>query len=139
MRMAPSGARSDGWGLEEEERLFGDFVAELGGVVAVVAADAEDLGRGDGGEEAEVGEGWLEVRGGAIGKERAARSSSGASMGATAQRTSLALFDVGVAGDGGSVFGGEEFAVAHGFSGLSSGSPALRCWEGIGCRRRRWR
>ncbi len=37
------GSEEGGWGLEEEEGLFGDLVAELGGVVAVVAADAEDL------------------------------------------------------------------------------------------------
>ena len=43
--------------LEKEEGLPGDFVAEFGGVVAVVAADTEDLGGSDGGEEVKVGEG----------------------------------------------------------------------------------
>ena len=40
--------------LEEYHRLFGDFVAEFGGVRGVVAADADNFARLDGGDEAHV-------------------------------------------------------------------------------------
>src|ERR1700678_2602312 len=43
-----SGSEKRRWRLEKEHRLFGDFVAEFGGVLAIVAADAEDLRRSDG-------------------------------------------------------------------------------------------
>ena len=104
------GGEERGWRLEEEERLFGDFVAELGGVVAVVAAYAEDLGGSDGREEVEVGErGGLEVDGGG-GDGKAAEDAGGEVFlrglhGERGPEDSVALFDEGVAREGGSVFG----------------------------------
>jgi hypothetical protein len=50
------GADDGGRGLEKHERLFGDFVAELGSVRGVVAADADDFAGIDGGDEANGGE-----------------------------------------------------------------------------------
>jgi hypothetical protein len=48
---------NDGRGrLEEEERLFGQFVAELGGMGGIVAADAHDFARVDRREGADIGE-----------------------------------------------------------------------------------
>ena len=49
----------DGRGrLEEDHRLFGDFVAEFGGVGGVIAADANDFAGSDGRDEFYVGE-WV--------------------------------------------------------------------------------
>ena len=53
-----AGADDGGRRLEEDHRLFGDFVAEFGGVGGVVAADADDFGGSDGRDEFYVGE-WI--------------------------------------------------------------------------------
>ncbi len=117
-------------GAEEKERFFGDFIAEFGGVVSVVAADAEDLGGGDGGEEAEVGEG-SRVQGRdweGAGEEvlfGGFHGGDGPEDGVGC--IGSARFDVGVAGDEGSVFGGQEFAVAHG-----QGSLRVSCTSVLG-------
>ncbi len=48
------GSEERRWRFEEEQRLFGDFIAEFGGVFAVVAAHAKDLRGSDGWEKIEV-------------------------------------------------------------------------------------
>ena len=109
------GGEDGGWRLEEEEGFFGDFVAELGGVVAVVAAYAEDFGRGDRGQEVEFGQGLGAKAGrreGLCGDLRGEVFFGGV-HGGDGPEGVFALLDDGVAGDRDSVFEGEEFAVTH--------------------------
>ena len=58
-----AGGDDGGRGFQEHERLFRDLVAELGGVLAIIAADAEDLARDDRREELR-GEEWNGLEGG---------------------------------------------------------------------------
>ena len=120
-------------GFEEEEGFFGDFVAEFGGVVAVVAAYAEDFGGSDGREELEFGErGGLEVDGGG-GDGKAAEDAGGEVFlrslhGERGPEDAVALFDEGIAREGGAVSRGQVFAVTH----LSYGSLRVSCTGSLG-------
>jgi hypothetical protein len=106
-----AGGEERGWRLEEEQRLFRDFVAELGGVVSVVTAYAEDFGGGDGSEEMEIGEGfWGEVGGG---KGSCGEVFFGSFHEGDGPESVFALLDEGIAGDGNTVLEREKFTVTH--------------------------